>query len=304
MQYIINIKQRVDQLKWSKNLLVLASLLIFGNTAFGQIESMYSMYRFNPQIITPAHAGSTETSEATLMSRQQWLGIEGAPKTLVLSGNFKFKQQSGLGVNAMLDQAGPLKIMTISGDYAYHTKLSGDWTFSGGIRAGFANLSLDFSGLALTHSDDALFTTNRSAGLKFNTGWGIRVQKNDGFFVSVSQPRLLKYDMGSGFKDVAYFYTMVGTKFKASNQLTFYPSVLFRAAADVPLSWDANLMANLSGKIDVGLNYRHQDSWGIRAGVQATKKIYLGYVFELPTSQLSRVSVQSHELALRYSFGK
>jgi type IX secretion system PorP/SprF family membrane protein len=238
------------------------------------------------------------------MNRQQWLGIEGAPKTYVLTGNFKFKQQSGLGVNVLFDQAGPLKIMTVSGDYAYHTKINEEWNFSGGIRAGFASLNLDFTGLALTHTDDALFSTNRSSGLKFNTGWGLRVSKGDGFFVSVSQPRILKYDLGSGYKDVAYFYSMVGTKVKASDKITLFPSVLFRTAGNAPLSWDANVMANLNGKFDLGLNYRHQDSWGIRAGVQATQKIYIGYVFELPTSQLSRVGVQSHEIALRYSFGK
>jgi type IX secretion system PorP/SprF family membrane protein len=295
---------RVDQFKWSKSLVALVSLLIFTNTAFGQIESMYSMYRFNPQIVTPAQAGSTPTSEVTFMNRQQWLGIEGAPKTYVLTGNFKFKEKSGLGVNVLLDQAGPLKIMTVSGDYAHHTKINEEWSLSGGIRVGFASLNLDFSGLALTHSDDALFTTNRSSGLKFNTGWGLRVSKGDGFFVSVSQPRMLKYDLGSGYKDVAYFYSMVGTKVKASDKITFFPSVLFRTAGNAPLSWDANVMANLNGKFDLGLNYRHQDSWGIRAGVQATQKMYLGYVFELPTSQLSRVSVQSHEIALRYSFAK
>lgn len=284
--------------------MALVSLLIFGHTAFGQIESMYSMYRFNPQIVTPAQAGSTATSEVTLMNRQQWLGIEGAPKTYVLTGNFKFKQQSGLGVNVLFDQAGPLKIMTVSGDYAYHTKINDAWNFSGGIRAGFASLNLDFGGLALTHSDDALFATNRSSGLKFNTGWGLRISKGDGFFVSVSQPRILKYDLGSGYKDVAYFYSMVGTKVKASDKITLYPSMLFRTAGNAPLSWDANLTANLNGKFDLGLNYRHQDSWGVRAGVQATQKMYIGYVFELPTSQLSRVGVQSHEIALRYSFGK
>jgi type IX secretion system PorP/SprF family membrane protein len=304
MKQIQNFKLRVDQLKWSKGLVALVSLLIFGQPAFAQIESMYSMYRFNPQIVTPAQAGSTPTSQITLMNRQQWLGIEGAPKTYVLSGNFKFKQQSGLGVNVLFDQAGPLKIMTVSGDYAYHTKINEEWNFSGGIRAGFASLNLDFSGMALTHSDDALFATNRSSGLKFNTGWGLRVSKGDGFFVSVSQPRILKYDLGSGYKDVAYFYSMVGTKVKASDKITLYPSVLIRTAGNAPLSWDANVTANLNGKFDVGLNYRHQDSWGIRAGVQATQKIYVGYVFELPTSQLSRVGVQSHEIALRYSFGK
>jgi type IX secretion system PorP/SprF family membrane protein len=303
MKYAHNFKIKIKSFL-GKGLLLLLSLVIFGNSAFGQIEPMFSMYRFNPQIFTPSHAGSTATNELSVISRQQWLGIEGAPKTYVFSGNFKFKEQSGLGVNAMLDQSGPLKITTLSGDYAYHTKLSEAWTLSGGIRVGLANLNLDYTGLALTNEGDELYATNLSSGVNFNTGWGIRIQKNDGFFIGISQPRLLKYNFESGFKDVAYFYTMLGTKIKATDKFSLYPSIMIRAAADTPISWDANVTANILGKIDLGINYRHQDSWGLRLGVQATKKIYLGYVFELPTSQISRVDVHSQEIALRYSFGK
>jgi hypothetical protein len=71
-------------------------------------------------------------------------------------------------------------------------------------------------------------------------------------------------------------------------------------ASSVPLSWDANVMANLRGSLDVGLNYRHQESWGIRLGVQATKRTYIGYVYEMPTTMISKVSNQTHELALRF----
>jgi hypothetical protein len=70
------------------------------------------------------------------------------------------------------------------------------------------------------------------------------------------------------------------------------------------LSWDANVYAQLNKRFDVGLNYRHQDSWGVRLGLQATKKIYVGYVYEMPTSAMSKMSVQSHEIALRYSLTK
>ncbi|MFM6936772.1 MAG: type IX secretion system membrane protein PorP/SprF, partial [Aquirufa sp.] len=72
-------------------------------------------------------------------------------------------------------------------------------------------------------------------------------------------------------------------------------------AKDVPLSWDINLTAHLMEKLDAGLSYRNQDSYGLRLGVQATKKIYLGYVFEMPISQISKVSNQFHELVLRFS---
>jgi hypothetical protein len=73
-------------------------------------------------------------------------------------------------------------------------------------------------------------------------------------------------------------------------------------AKDVPLSWDINLTARLISKLDAGISYRNQDSYGFRLGIQATKKIYIGYVYEMPISQISKVSNQTHELALRFSF--
>jgi len=306
MKAHINFNQRVDQFKWIKGLMTLVSLVVLNvisTSSFGQVESMYSSYRLNPQILSPTHVGSDSLSDITVINRQQWVGVEGAPVTYAISGDFKFKQQSGLGFNAMYDQAGPVKVTALSGDYAYHIRLDDNWRFSGGIRAGFSNLSLDFTGLSLVHDGDALFSGSRSTGIMFNTGWGLKLSKGDGFFVSLSQPRLFKYDLGSGsYKDVAYFYTMVGTKIKINENIKLYPSALIRSAKDVPLSWDANLNAHINNRFDVGFNYRHQDSWGVRLGVQASKKIYVGYIYEMPTSAMSKMSLQSHEIALRYSF--
>jgi type IX secretion system PorP/SprF family membrane protein len=191
----------------------------------------------------------------------------------------------------------------LSGDFAYHTRLSEDWNLSGGIRLGVANVALDFSGVRLVHDGDALFAGDRSTGMKMNLGWGARISKSNGFFAGFSMPRIIKYDFGDksgAYKDVAYLYAMLGNKIEISDKLTLYPSVLARMASSVPLSWDANVMANLRGSLDVGVNYRHQESWGIRLGVQATKRTYIGYVYEMPTSMISKVSNQTHELALRF----
>jgi type IX secretion system PorP/SprF family membrane protein len=140
--------------------------------------------------------------------------------------------------------------------------------------------------------------------MMFNMGWGVRIaKKNQGFFASVSMPRILKYDFGNlsgGYKDASYVYVMLGNKIEINEDLTLYPNAMARIATDVPLSWDAQLMANLKHKLDVGLTYRHQDSWGLRLGVQASKKTYIGYVYEMPTSEISKVSNQTHELGLRF----
>jgi type IX secretion system PorP/SprF family membrane protein len=284
--------------------MALVSLLVWGfcfNT-FGQLEPGYSMYRFNPQVISPSHAGSTPTGELILMNRQQWVGIEGSPSTYIISGNFKFGKQSGIGVNGMVDQFGPTKITSIGADFAYHAKLSTSWSLSGGIRLSYTNLALNFNDTNLFDQGDASYV-NRSV-YNFNTGWGVKIAKGDGLFLSVSQPRVLTYDLGPGFKDIAFYYGMVGTKIKANSNISIYPSALFRMANGAPLSWDANVIVNLLGKFDIGSNYRYQDSWGIRTGIKVSKRLYVGYVFEMPTTQSSEINLQSHEVALRYSLKK
>lgn len=273
----------------------------------GQIETMYSLYRFNPQIVTPAHAGSMDVSDITVINRRQWTGFEGAPVTFAASLNQKWGENKGIGVVALMDQAGPIKATIISADFAYHVPLSDKWTMSGGIRGGFSNLTIEWSSIRLTHGGDENFQEDISSGLKFNTGWGLRFSKGDGLFLSISQPRVLKYDFGElsgAYKDVDYYYTMLGTKVKLSSQITLYPSAMVRVATDVPLSYDLNVNSHIRDKFDLGFSYRKADSYGIRLGFQATKNLYAGYVYELPISAISKVTTQTHEIALRFTFNK
>jgi type IX secretion system PorP/SprF family membrane protein len=288
--------------------LILVGLLLF-QTAQAQLESMYSLYRFNPQVINPSQAGSTKHSEFILINRQQWMGMEGSPQTVSLTGNIKYGVNKGLGFVLINDQAGPVKTATIAGDFAYHIKLSQDWNLSGGVRLGMSSMSVNFSALRLISTVDPMFQGDRSTGMKTNTGWGIKLSKGeDGLFFSIAQPRVLNYDFGSqngAYKDVAYYYAMAGTKVKLNEAVNLYPSAMARISADAPTTWDVNLTANIASKFDLGASMRSQDSYGARIGVQVSPKLYMGYVYEVPTSALSKMASNTHELALRfYVFNK
>ena len=288
--------------------LILVGLLLF-QTSQAQLESMYSLYRFNPQVINPSQAGSTKHSEFILINRQQWMGMEGSPQTVSLTGNIKYGVNKGLGFVLINDQAGPVKTATIAGDFAYHIKLSQDWNLSGGVRLGMSSMSVNFSALRLISTVDPMFQGDRSTGMKTNTGWGIKLSKGeDGLFFSIAQPRVLNYDFGSqngAYKDVAYYYAMAGTKVKLNEAVNLYPSAMARISADAPTSWDVNLTANIASKFDLGASMRSQDSYGARLGVQVSPKLYMGYVYEVPTSELSKMASNTHELALRfYVFNK
>ncbi len=273
----------------------------------GQVDPIYSLYRFNPQNITPAHVGGYEGTEVTVRNRQQWMGIEGAPKTMGITANMKWGKQKGLGIVGLLDEAGPMKTVQVGLDFAYHVRINEAWSFSGGIRGGVGNMSLNFAGIQLPQSGDESFASDRSTGMQVNTGWGIKVYKGDGLFLSVSQPRMFRYDFGNGgaaYKDSPSFFVMTGTQWMLSEKVTLYPSALIRLATDVPVNYDLNVVANVNGKLDAGFGYRGHESVGIRLGVQMTKVFYLGYVYEIPTSQISKMSSQSHELALRMRISK
>lgn len=290
-----------------KQIYIMLLLAVGVLPAWGQVDPIYSLYRFNPQNITPAHVGGYDGTEITVMNRQQWMGIEGAPKTMGITANMKWGKQKGIGVVGLLDEAGPMKTVHMGLDFAYHVRLSEAWSFSGGIRGGIGNLTLNFSGIRLPQSGDESFATDRSTGMQVNTGWGVKVYKGDGLFLSISQPRMFRYDFGAssgGYKDSPSFFVMTGTKWPVSDKLTLYPSALIRLASDVPVNYDVNVVANMNGKLDAGLGYRGNESIGIRLGVQMTKAFYLGYVYELPTSQISKMTSQSHELALRMSIAK
>ena len=56
-------------------------------TANAQQDSQYTQYMYNTNTINPAYAGSRGALSIYGMHREQWVGLNGAPKTNVISVN-------------------------------------------------------------------------------------------------------------------------------------------------------------------------------------------------------------------------
>lgn len=291
-----------------KKYIYIIIILCFGLDGFSQIEPMYGMYRYNPLVISPAFAGKDTINSITLMNRLQWIGVTGAPKTLGITGSFKTKNKSGFGVNFLQDKAGPMKNTLLGIDYAYHASLSKNIRFSGGIRASLNDQSLSLNGLKLIDVDDPNFGQNIRTGFRPNLGWGLSLSyKNT--FISISEPIVFRhnfgeYDTEKKYIGNAHYYLMTGTTFTISKSVQLKPTVMIRATSNAPLSADINLLASIQEKLDFGVSYRNNNNLGIQIGYLSFKKYYIGYIYELPTSDVKPTSLQTHELALRYLFGK
>ena len=106
----------------------------------GQSDALYSQYMFNQFTVNPAYAGSRDALSSVLLYRNQWTGVQDAPKTINFSAHTPFHMKNtALGVNVMMDQIGPTTIQSLQGTYAYHIKTNyGD--LSMGLRSGVISL--------------------------------------------------------------------------------------------------------------------------------------------------------------------
>ncbi len=86
-----------------KKLIFILFILLVSLPAISQQLPIYSQYMSNPIAINPAIAGTEKYTSLRFSSRQQWVGIEGAPNTQILS------MHSRLGRTNFYDNEGFVK---------------------------------------------------------------------------------------------------------------------------------------------------------------------------------------------------
>ncbi|MBL7915176.1 MAG: type IX secretion system membrane protein PorP/SprF, partial [Bacteroidia bacterium] len=103
----------------------IACLTLFGiGETQAQFEPQFTQYMFNEMFINPAYAGSREQVAATMLYRNQWVGLEGAPKTQTASINGPLMNKKlGLGLTMMNESIGVTKQFAVYASYAYRIQV-------------------------------------------------------------------------------------------------------------------------------------------------------------------------------------
>lgn len=271
--------------------------------AQAQFNPNFRQNKFNALLLNPAQAGANEYSEVTLLGTQSWVGFEGAPRSLTASGNFNLNNNLGFGVTGHMDQLGPTRSSRLTGDLAYHLKLNDEWTASLGLRAMISSIYVDLPSLTTTVADDPYMSQALVSGTLFDVGFGGLVY-SDKYYFGASMPRLaqikfMNVDMQQ-YVDRRGFIAYGGASFDISPSMEIRPSVVARYVTSYPLLLDVNAMFTYDEKYDFGLNYQLMNSVGLVLGYHLGEQFSVGYAYSVPTTELSRISFQSHEIVLKF----
>ena len=116
-----------------KNLYILIALVFTIKTS-AQTEPQYTQYMYNMSLLNPAYSASKEYTSLGFIYRNQWAGLEGAPKTMNLFGQTKFSNNLGLGGSIVSDQIGTENKTFIQADASYPLQIAADHFISLGLK--------------------------------------------------------------------------------------------------------------------------------------------------------------------------
>jgi type IX secretion system PorP/SprF family membrane protein len=271
--------------------------------SFAQQDAQFTQYMYNTININPAYAGSRGALSIFALHRTQWVGLDGAPVTNAVSVNTPlYGSRLGLGISIINDKIGPIHENTISADMSYTVPTSETVKLSFGIKATANLFDLDVSRLNPVDSDPSLHDYNN----KFspNIGAGVYLH-SDKAYVGLSVPNFIesnRYDDNevAVFKEKINYYLIAGYIFNLNNAIKFKPALLTKMVKGAPLQVDVsgNLMFN--EKFVVGIAYRWSAAVSAMVGFQVSDALYLGYGYDLETTNLDNYNSGSHEIFLRY----
>jgi len=289
-------------------------LYIIANlAAIAQQDPQFTFNKMTQLSVNPGSAGNDGAINGLILNRYQWVGIPGAPKTLLFSVGAATELlgfPSGVGLNIMSDELGFQKNISVSIDYAYRKKTKfGDLGI--GASVGFYNMA--FNGTwtvpegdnwVPAESDQGVVKGNVSQ-LAFDLGLGFFLRSNDYYLgasvTHLNQASIVFADQASTFL-ARHYYLSAGYNISLSDPLfEIQPAVLFKTDM---VAYQADITVDLVYKkrYSAGLNYRINDAVGVLLGFEMVNGLRIGYAYDIMTSALSGYGDGSHEIYLGYSF--
>ncbi len=284
-------------------------LFLLSSVGFGQQDPQYSLYMFNPLGVNPGYAGSREVLSAILIHRSQWIGLDGAPETQVLSLNSPLKNKKmGVGLQIVNDKIGPRTSQHLSGSYAYRIKLGGG-KLAFGLRAGIINHNFNWGDITYKDQEDAIPTTGAENVMVPTFDFGIYYNTKT-FYAGVAIDHLneAKYNLinsDTTFSDAAQNASFTGTIGKAFvlNENFVLKSSLLMRAANTGGNIDLNGSVLIKNKVLFGVTLRSSQVIVLMTEFNLTKNLRLGVGYDFDGSDVASSTSGSFEVFLGYDVG-
>lgn len=293
-----------------KRLLFMLLLAYAVNAVYSQQVPLLTQFMFNKLAFNPACAGSREVLTIDATYRNQWTGVEGAPKTMNFSIHAPMRDPHiGLGMYLYNYNIGAAVDQGAMATFAYRIQFpNGKLSF--GLQAGLKYYDVDWTKIITLDPGDPKLTGQIKQKMQPDANFGIYYY-SDQFYVGISSKQLLQNQVtlvqnGNSEifnKLVRHFYGMTGINLPINDQILFCPSLLFKYVGNAPSQIDVNASFMFGDTFLVGASYRTEKTISILTEIKLTSNLRLGYAYDIWFNEIQNYSKGSHEIRLSLDFG-
>ncbi|GGG74305.1 membrane protein [Parapedobacter pyrenivorans] len=313
-------------------------LLTVAKEGAAQQNIQFTQYIFNSMSVNPGYTGYKEEWFGQLGLRSQWVGLDGAPRTGLLSIDGvvdPVNKRHGLGLQVTADRLGPQSATSAYANYAFRLRLNEEDTqrLSFGIGAGVTQYSLDGALLEPTDGGDQIIPAGKISNWVPDVRFGVYYY-NPKWYAGVSVMDLLSGDQSNNIfrwdntttdniRRKRHLYFIGGALFNLNRGLDFRPSLLVKEDFRGPTSLDVNAMFIFGKRFWLGAGWRTgvtvfkreygrvsghslsgRNSFSAVTQIYVTDALRIGYSYDHIVSRLSSVQNGSHEITLGITFGR
>lgn len=291
-----------------KTLLSILLFLSFITIAVAQQLPQYSHYMFFNSGLNPGHYGMSGQICANLISHDQWLGWDKAPKTRLLTIDMPldlFGLEQGVGISINSDILGFENNFSAQVGYAYHKAIFGAGRLGIGFNVGMYNKMIDGGGFSFPEQDESEIFSSLTRKMVLDIDLGV-FYTYENLYAGASIKHLnrakLIYTEAGDYQLKNHFLFTGGYNIQLANALIdLTPSFLIKSDI-VSTQYDINLLLKYNKKIWGGVTYRNKDALVFFAGGKIYNDIRLGLSYDLTISRIQTVSNGTFEVYVGYCF--
>lgn len=311
-------------------------IFIFSVVCKAQQKPQYTQYMQNMQVINPALSGIYHGIYVKAATRNQWSGLESAPKTnyitisaplnidkdMLTAGSADFgiedvgtreekdsyyssENHHGIGLMILDDRTGSLSRASANLTYAYHIALGDVANLAVGVGGGISRISLNVQELRFENDLEPLITQGNTIRWSPDVNAGVYLYGAN-FFAGASIQQVMKQHVSFAqdyqSDEVPHYFFTAGYRFWAGKDFSFMPSVMLKRIDPLPSSIDLNLKIAFRNNVWLGGSYRKNDSFSAILGFTVSKILDVGYAYDFTQSELRTVSNGTHEIVLGVKF--
>ena len=296
----------------NRRCLIIGTFLVFCMVAetFAQSRKYVSQFNHFQSYYNPGLTGY-EGSALRGFVRNQWSGVEGAPKTYFVSLELDFGELGGLedpalmgknaaSLNMLHDTYGAFRETELIGAYASRIRISDRHNLRLGAGINYLSVRLDGNALTSEQSQDA--TIGQYLGsfanmqiIDFNLGLALT---HENYYLSygmhnVNGGRLSSGDVFMDGKPVSMM-VQAGYRHQFSQSITAIGNFFFRKQSGFADNTEINLKAMMLDTFWVGAGHRFNYANSLHVGY-LRGNVRLGYVYEFPINSSRQFLGNTHE---------